>query len=225
MEPVVARIKKGGKNFEILVNPKESLEYKRGRKDLSDVLVSEEIFSDLEQGEKASVEDMKKLFGTEEKSKIAQKILLDGEIQIPKELRDEMIEKKKRQIAAIISRNAINPLTKAPHPLERILDIMEKKGINVSYTREAEDQVNEVIDKIKVELPISIQTLNMEIRIPATYSRMAYGKIKSLGKIVKENWNNDGSLSCIIEIPGGRKNEVYDALGSMTHGEAIIKET
>ncbi|MCK4429034.1 MAG: ribosome assembly factor SBDS, partial [Candidatus Aenigmarchaeota archaeon] len=88
----------------------------------------------------------------------------------------------------------------------------------------AEDHVQEIVEKIRTEIPISIENLKMEINIPANYSRAAYGKIKTIGKILKEMWNNDGSFSCVLEIPAGQKNDVYDRLGSLTHGEAWIKE-
>ena len=224
MEPVTARLKRGGAIFEILVYPKEALEFKQGKKEIGDVIVSDEIFSDVEQGEKVSSQDLMKNFGTENKTEVAKKIIIEGEVQIPKELRDEMVDKKKKQIATIISKMGINPQTKAPHPIERILSVIEKIGININFYKSAEEQAQEIIEKIKVEIPLSIENLKMEIRIPPKYSGAAYGRIKSLGKILKESWNNDGSFSCTLEIPAGQKNDVYDKLGGLTHGEAFIKE-
>jgi len=224
MEPVIARLKRGGEIFEILVYPKEALEFKQGKGNIEEVIVSDEIFSDADKGEKVSSQNLNKNFGTENKIEVAKKIIIEGEIQIPKELRDEMLNKKKKQIAAIISKTTINPQTKAPHPIERILGVMEKKGININFYKSAEDQVQEVIEKIRTEIPLSIENLKMEIKIPAKYSGTVYGKIKSLGKILMENWNSDGSFSCILEIPAGQKNDVYDKLGALTHGEVLIKE-
>lgn len=224
MEPVTARMKRDTNTFEILVYPREAMDFKRGRTEIDDALVSDEIFSDVEKGEKVSDETLNKTFGTADKKEIAKRILNEGDIQIPKELRDELIEKKKQKIAGTISRISINPMTKAPHPLERILNAMDKKGVNINYYKSADDQVQNVIEKIKEELPISIENLKFEIKIPPQYSGAAYGKLKNTGKILKENWNNDGSLSCILEVPAGLKNEVYDTLGSLTHGEAMIKE-
>ncbi len=224
MEPVISRIKKGGNVFKILVYPREALEFKQGKKEISEVLVAEEIYTDVEKGEKASLQDLKNGFGTENILDIAKKILNDGELQLPKKLRDEILDKKKKQIATIISKTAINPQTKAPHPIERILGVMEKAGLNINFYGKAEDQVKEVIERIKEEIPLSIETAKMEIKIPSTYAGSAYGQIKSLGKILKEQWNNDGSFSCTLEIPAGQKNDVYDKLGSLTHGQALIKE-
>ena len=225
MDPVIARIKKNAQTFEILVYPREAMNFRQGKAELDAVLVSEEIFSNVEKGEKISDGILNKTFGTADKKEIARRILNEGDIQIPKELRDELIEKKKQKIAGIISRISINPLTKAPHPMERILNAMDRKGVNINYYKSVDDQVREVIEKIKEELPLSVENIKFEIKIPAQYSGAAYGKLKNMGKILNENWNNDGSLSCILEVPAGLKNEVYDMLGSLTHGQAIIKES
>ncbi len=225
MDPVTARMKREGNNFEILVYPREAMDFRQGKTELDNVLVSDEIFSDVEKGEKISDEILNKTFGTADKKEIAKRILKEGDIQIPKELRAELIEKKKQKIAGIISRISINPMTKAPHPLERILNAMDKKGVNINYYKSADDQVQKVIEKIKEELPISVENIKFEIKIPAQFSGAAYGKLKNTGKILKENWNNDGSLSCVLEVPAGLKNEVYDTLGSLTHGQVMIKES
>lgn len=225
MEPVIARFKRGKGNFEILVYPKEALDFRRGKTELDEVLVSGEIYLDVEAGKKAPEDELKSQFKTDNKLEVAKKILLEGEIQIPKALRDEILDKKRRKIAGIISKNGVNPQTGLPHPPERILGVMEKAGINIDFYKSAEDQVQGVIEKIRAQIPISIEQAKFEIKIPVKYSRMAYGKIKALGKIVREQWNSDGSFSCVLEVPAGQKNEVYDLLGRLTHGEAQIAES
>jgi ribosome maturation protein SDO1 len=224
MEPVIARLKRGKTVFEILVYPKEALEFKKGKALLEDALVSNEIYIDLQAGKKAPEEDLRSAFRTENKKEAAKAIISEGEVQIPKSLRDEIIDKKKRKIAAIISKNGVNPQTGLPHPPERILGVIEKCGANIDFGKSAEDQVQSVIEKIRLIIPISIEQARFELKIPVSYSRMAYGKIKALGKIVQESWNSDGSFSCILEIPAGQKNEVYDVLGRLTKGEAQILE-
>ncbi|MBN2094905.1 MAG: ribosome assembly factor SBDS [Candidatus Aenigmarchaeota archaeon] len=225
MEPVVARFRRGRDTFEILVYPKEAVEFKKGIGELTNVLVSDEIFLDVQKGKKAPDNDLKKAFKTDNKQEIAKTIIKEGEVQLPKAMRDEMLDKKKRQIAAIISKMGVNPQTKAPHPPERILGVMDKLGVNVDPYHSAEDQVQRIVEKIRVEIPISIENVRLEIKVPMAYGRMAYGKIKAIGKIMRESWNPDGSLSCVLEVPAGQKNDVYDKLGGLTHGEAVITES
>jgi ribosome maturation protein SDO1 len=224
MEPVIARFKRGKDNFEILVYPKEAIEFRKGVGELSNVVATDEIYLDVKDGKKAPHPDLKKVFKTDNKEEVEKIIIRTGEIQLPKAMRDEMLNAKRKQIAAIISRMGVNPQTHAPHPPERVLGVMDKLGVNIDPFQNAEDQVQKTLDKIRVEIPISIETVRLEIRVPAMYSRASYGKIKSLGKIMREAWNGDGSFSCVLELPAGQKNDVFDKLGSLTHGEASIVE-
>ncbi|OYT43729.1 MAG: ribosome assembly factor SBDS [Candidatus Aenigmarchaeota archaeon ex4484_56] len=224
MDSVIAKLKKSGNIFEILVYPRESLEFRQGKLDIQSTLVTDEIFSDVAKGERVPTDILKKYFGTSEKIKVAEIILSDGELQLPKELRDDLLEKKKRKIATIISKTVINPQTKAPHPIERILNAMNTVGVIIDLYKKPEEQVNTVIEKLREQLPISIEYSKLRVNIPAKYSNSVYSILKSLGKISSEIWRDDGSFSCILEIPTAQKSEIYSKLSSVTHGEIVISE-
>ena len=71
-ESTVARHSHEGDKFEILVKPDPALEYKTGkRKDISSVLVSDEIYTDAGKGTRASSEKMVKAFGTDDPASVA----------------------------------------------------------------------------------------------------------------------------------------------------------
>ena len=62
-----------GEKFEILVKPDPALDYKLGKKkDISSVLVSDEIYTDFGKGTKPSTEKLLAAFNTEDKTEIAQ---------------------------------------------------------------------------------------------------------------------------------------------------------
>jgi len=61
----VVRYSFAGEKFEILVKPDPALEFKLGkRKDVSSILVSDEIYSDSNKGTRASTEKLQKAFKT-----------------------------------------------------------------------------------------------------------------------------------------------------------------
>ena len=62
------------------------------------------------------------------------------------------------------------------------------------------------------------------VHVPAQYSGQAYGLIKNLGTVLKDNWLNDGSLQMKIQFPAGLKEDVYRKINAITNGSAIIKE-
>jgi len=41
--------------------------------------------------------------------------------------------------------------------------------------------------------------------------------------LLKEEWKSDGSYLCLIEIPAGIQQDVYDRLNSLTHGQVEVK--
>ena len=60
----VARLKKGGANFEIDIDFDAAMKFKEGKADIKDVLKAEKIFSDAKKGMEASETQMKQLFET-----------------------------------------------------------------------------------------------------------------------------------------------------------------
>ena len=64
---VIARLKKGGKQFEIKVDCDKALEFKEGKNvSFEDILATNEIYFDVKKGEKASTGDFQDIFQTED---------------------------------------------------------------------------------------------------------------------------------------------------------------
>ena len=117
----LARLRKGGENFEIVIDPDKAVAFKQGEeKDLAEVLMAEKIFFDAKKGELASETHMETVFGTRDPKEIAQRILDEGEIQLTSEHRDRIQEAKRKKIIQMIHMNAINPGSGLVHPEERI---------------------------------------------------------------------------------------------------------
>ena len=220
----LARLKKGGQNFEIVVDPDNAIAYKRGAAiDIKEVLRGEKVFTDAKKGVFAPEADMKALFNSSDPLKVASVILKEGQIQLTTEYRDKLREEKKKRILALIQRNAIDPKTKLPHPLTRIENAFEQAKCKVDEFKTAEEQVDDIISKLRTILPLRIEQIVLEIDVPPQYAHQAYGVLKRLGDIKKENWTNDGSLIINLEIPAGLQEEVMNRLNSMTHGGVNIK--
>ena len=221
---VIARLIHSGKKFEILVDPEKALEIRKGKEiPLEDLVVIEEVFEDSAKGERASEEDLKKSFGTENFKEIAYKIIRNGEVHLTTEQRRKMKEEKINKIVNIISRRSIDPQRKVPHPPQRILNAIKEAKVNVNELESAESQVERIVQAIRPVLPISMEMIDISIKISATYAAKAYGKIKDFGEIKKEEWKNDGSWIGIVEIPAGVQGDFYNLLNRMTKGEVEAK--
>jgi ribosome maturation protein SDO1 len=220
----LARLKKGGKIFEIAVNPDEAIRYKKGEEmNLNDVLRGKEIFSDAKKGVLAPESAMKTLFGSADPFKVADIIIKEGDIQLTTEYRDKLREQKKKRILALIQRNAMDPKTKLPHPLTRIENAFEQSRCHIDEFKSAEEQVDNVIKALRSILPIKIEQLLMKIDIPPQFAHQSYGILKGLGDIKQENWGSDGGLVVKLEIPAGLQEELMNRMNNLTHGGVDIQ--
>lgn len=226
-EAVVARIAREHSHFEILVDPDLAMEMKKGKSvKIEDVLAAREIFKDSKKGERASEEELKKHFHTTNPLQVAEFIIRHGEIQLTTEQRRKMMDEKRRKVADIISRNGVDPKTNMPHPQQRILNAMEEAHIHLDINRRAEDQVEEVLSRIQEILPISMERVEVAIRIPMEFAGKASSAVREMARIKSEEWKSDAWIA-VMEMPAGMQAEMLDRLNSLTHGRAesrIIKK-
>jgi len=220
----IARIKKFGKNFEISVDPDKALQYKKGLiKDIDEVLLAERIFTDAKKGLASSQQDLQLAFKTIDFRSIADIILKQGEVQLTADFRSQEREQKLKKLIYLIHRQAIDPKTGFPHPESRIAAAIEEAKVHLDDHKTTEEQLNEVIAKIRAILPLKIEQKKLRISIPAEFTGKLYPIVKGSGKILQENWNNDGSWTARVEIPAGLYHDLLEKLNSMTHGKVSIE--
>ena len=216
---VVARLRVKDSNFEILVDPRKAFEMKKGANvNIQDVLAYPAIYKDARKGEAVREEDLQKAFGTKDIYKIAEEIIKKGEFSLTTEQKRELIEEKRNQIATLISKRTINPQTNTPHPPQRILNAMEKAGVNVDPFLDAEVQIEKVLKAIKPILPIKFEKTLLQIKIPPQFAGKAYSIIAKAGEVKSEEYLSDGSLQVQIEIFSGVQDEFFRKLAEITKG-------
>ena len=221
---VIARLRKHGENFEVLVDPYLARDFKEG-KDVSfeNLLASDEVFKDSKKGDRASSEDLNSAFGTSELTKIVKIILKEGEVQITAEQRKEMLEQKKKWIVSFINKNAVDPRSGSPHPPSRIERAIEEAKVHVDIFKSAESQVRDIVKAIKPILPIRFEEVEVAVKIPSEYAAKSVSEMYSFGNVIQEEWQQDGSWICVIRIPAGMNTDLMDLLGKLTKGEALTK--
>ena len=223
-DTTVARFSFEGEKFEILVKPDPALDYKMGKKkDLSAVLVSDEIYTDSGKGTKPSTEKLLKAFKTEDLTEIAQIIMQKGDLNLTTDQRRKMIDDKRKQIIEFIVKTYVDPRTHLPHPPVRIENALKDGRVSIDPQKNVEEQVKEIVEKLRSIIALKSENLNLEIIIPAQYASQSYAVLKSVGSLKKEEWQNNVSLKAILEIPAAARPNVIDRLGSITKGSASVE--
>lgn len=219
-----ARLSKGPDHFEILVKPEPALDYKQGKQvALSQVLLIEEIYSDSGKGTRASTEKMQKHFGSTDALKVAEEIMKSGELQLTTEQRRKLVEDKRKQIISIISRNAIDPRTGAPHPPLRIEQAMEQIRLSIDPFKGAEEQAKLIIDELRPIIPLKMEQMRIAVKVFPEFAARAYNALKSYGNVSREEWQPDGSLVAVVEMPAGMYGSFIDRVGKVTQGTIQTK--
>ena len=213
-----------GEKFEIMVKPDPALDYKLGKKkDISVVLVSDDIYTDSGKGTRPSTEKLLKAFNTEDQTVIAEIILQKGDLNLTTDQRRKMIEEKRKQIVHFIAKTYVDPRTHLPHPPLRIEQAMKDGRVSVDPQKNVDEQVKDIVEKLRSIIALKSENLELEIIIPAQFASQSYAVLKSVGSLKKEEWQNNGSLKAILEIPAAARPNVIDRLGSITKGSATVE--
>lgn len=219
---VIARLKKGDHIFEVLVGCEEALAFREDRLDLDEVLAAEDIYKDVKKGQHANEHELKKFFGSSDKKKVVEVIIREGEIQLTTEYKNKLREEKKKQIARLIARGAINPKTGNPHPIDRILSVMDEIKVKIDEFKLAEDQVFTVIKSLREVLPITYEIREILFIIPGEFTGKCYSILKRSCTILKEDWRGN-ELYITVEVPASLQVELYDELNDIAHGRIESK--
>jgi len=222
----LARLKKGGENFEIVIkDPDKALDFKQGKDvDIREIIEIDRIFKDAKKGEVQSETLIKQWLGTEDPLEAAKIILKKGELHLTAEQRKRIFEAKKKKLLEYIHINASDPKTGLPHPIQRIELAMEQAKVHIDPYLPIESQMEKIISQLRSVLPLSFEKARIRILIPAKFAGQGYGNLKSKYNLTNEEWLNDGSVRFEIEVPAGLKPDVYNLVNKLTNGEAIIEE-
>ena len=102
---------------------------------------------------------------------------------------------------------------------------MEDGKVSIDPYKNVDEQVKDIVEKLRSIIPLKSENLVLEIIVPAQYAAKSYSVLKSTGTLKKEEWQSNGSLKAILEIPAAARPNVIDRLGSITKGTASVEVT
>ncbi|WP_123534516.1 ribosome assembly factor SBDS [Halosimplex salinum] len=229
-EAVTARLESHGERFEVLVDPDAALAMKRGEfeGELEDVIAAEDVFENASRGDRPPENALEEVFGTTDPMTIIPEVVDRGEIQITAEQRQEMLDRKHKELVNRITRNAVNPqMDDAPHPPDRIESALEQADFKVDPMEPVENQIDDALDALRPVIPIRFDTVKVAAQLPADYAGSGQAQVREFGDLEREEWQPDGSWVGVVEFPAGMQNDFYDLVNEVSSGEAetrILKD-
>lgn len=221
MTQTTARITRGGKKYEILVDLDEALKIRGGKsEDINSAVLTSAVFYNLKSGEQASLNELENAFGVEGFENICLKIIRGGEVVLPAEYIKKLQEGKYKQVVDFLSKNAVSPQG-LPYTPDRIMTALKEASVNVK-NEPIEKQISEIIEKLQKILPLKVEIKKVRITVPAQFTGRAYGVVNEFKK--EEEWLSNGDLVVIVEVPAGLVMDFFDKLNGVTHGAALTED-
>jgi ribosome maturation protein SDO1 len=222
-DAVLARLEKGGSRYEILVDPELVETWKADPKsvELADLLAIDEVWSDAKAGDRPTSDALERVFGSTDLSTCVDKILRDGSIQLTTAQRRQMVDERMKQIVNEIAMTATDPKTKLPHPPTRIENALQEARFKADPFLSVERQVKDAVNILKPIIPLQFITIKLAFKVPGK----DYGGVSNLlrDSMQKDQWLSDGSWACVIEVPGGMKNEIISRVANRS-SEVEVRE-
>ncbi len=222
-DAVLARLEKGGKRYEALVDPDLVEQWKEDSSsiELDEFMAMDEIFHDARAGERPTEDALMKTFQSLDVATILNIILDKGSIQLTTAQRKARVENIRQQIIHHIHSQAIDPKSKSPHPRTRIELALDESKYSVDPFKRLEDQVKDAIAKLKPLIPLSFESVRLAFRIPGS----AYGSVSQLLRPYqkKEQWLENGDWACVVEFPAGMKGDMIGQVLKRAN-DAEVKE-
>ncbi len=211
----ISRLSLKGEKFEIIVAPDPALNFKlTGKGDIRKILLVDEVYSDSKKGLRVSSEKLRKFFGTTDVFKIAEKILLEGELQLTSEQRRRMIESKRQRIIAILSKILIDPSLGNPIPSLRIEQALNQVGVSIDPLKPSEEQVKNVVKALRQMLQFKVNEVSLTLTCQQEESTDLYGFVNSFGEVDQTKTQKDKSVKLMARIPAVLTSYFLEKLNS-----------
>src|SRR3989449_5787410 len=80
---------------------------------------------------------------------------------------------------------------------------MSQIRFSIDPYRSGEEQAKAVIEELRPILPLKLEQMRIAVKVFPEHAARAYNAFKSFGTVSREEWQSDGSLMAVIEMPAG----------------------
>lgn len=163
----VVRMNRCGKRFELACYRNKMINYRQGvETDLSEVLQTTRVFTNVSKGEFAPSSALTEAFGTDDEDEVCRIVLARGQVQVSDRERNARHENAVREIAELVADRCVDPRSDRRYDARRVADAMRRAGFVVHPTRSAKQQFLDCVRLLK-ERPdvLPIERARMRLRV------------------------------------------------------------
>ena len=162
----VVRLSRGGHRFEVACYRNKIVNYRQGTEtDLSEVLQTERIFTNVSKGQFANSKTLQKCFGTTDEEEVCRFILANGDVQVSDQERAAQLESTAREVASMVSEKCVHPISRRPYTMPQIRDGMKAAGVMVHPTRNIKQQFLDCVRLLQEKRTLEIERAKMKLAI------------------------------------------------------------
>jgi len=214
-----------GQSFEIYVDADLALAVKEGEKEFehtyNNLLAVEEVYKDAKKGERIGPKALTDEFGTTDVKEITKIILQKGRLDLTTEQKRRLMEARRKELISYITKNAINPITKAPLTPTSVETAIDKARIEIDLNKRIERQVDAIIEKLKPHIPMSFQVSTYKVFVPVAFAGKVSGAIGKY-EVLERKWDAEYFI-CLVKVPAGIKDNFLSTISGLTQGKARIE--
>ena len=162
----VVRLSRGGNRFEVACYKNKIINYRQGTEtDLSEVLQTTRVFTNVSKGQFANSSLLEKCFGTSDEEEACRFILEKGDVQVSDLERNAQLESTIREVASMVSEKCVHPVSQRPYTMAQIRDAMKAAGFMVHPTKNVKQQFLDCVKLLQKTSVLNIQRAKMQLAI------------------------------------------------------------
>lgn len=191
--------------FEIACYPNKVLNQREGLEDdMSQVLQTETVFTNVSRGDIATNEDLINVFGTTNHLKVCKEIIKEGHLQVSSKEREYITESLQRDVVSMLTQMTMDAVTGFPLTSTQIQAALDDIHYHITATgalrgsrstkyRDEEDEMKMIardcVKRLETELPNRIARVSMLIKLI----------MKEVGSITEQDVEAIAQRRCMIE--------------------------
>ena len=162
----VVRLSRGGHRFEVACYRNKIVNYRQGTEtDLSEVLQTERVFTNVSKGQFANNKTLQKCFDTNDEEVVCRFILDKGNVQVSDQERSAQLESTIREVASMVMEKCVHPGSRRPYTMAQVRDAMKTAGFMVHPTRNTKQQFLDCVKLLQKKKVLDIERAKMQLAL------------------------------------------------------------